>query len=481
MMAFVPGGNDNEQVTEERSSRWPGPVRWLADFVGQAEERPAPSRAARATDAAIAAGGTVAAVVVTVVHALQSGSSRLVYPQLPGYLFPKPPGYHVVQFGHGTSPAVWVLLGVGLTVAPLAFRRIYPISAFCVILAAVIATRAEASSITFAAVIFAAYSAVAYSEFRRLALFSVLAGGVIVTAAYPNTTPSVPERFTALLVLLPTVSVAIAIRIWRRRARESAERLRRAEAEHEAETRRAVALERARIASEMHDVVTHNVSVMVVQAGAARRVLDSSPDDAREALLAVEASGRTAMTELRHLLGLLAPAGEGDGDAAAPAVAEGAEDATLTPQPGMARIPALVKRLCEAGMPVELSVEAPAGTRRDLPPGVDLAAFRVVQEALTNVMKHAGAVRTTVRLEYRPRDLLITVCNDSPPPGSAPAAAAGSSGRGLIGLRERLAVYGGEIDAGPYLGGGWRVAARIPLEPAAGDLPVPPSFETAST
>ena len=133
-----------------------------------------------------------------------------------------------------------------------------------------------------------------------------------MTAAYPNTTPPVPARFTALLVLLPTVAVGMAIRVWRRRAGESAERLRLAQQEHEAQTRRAVALERARIASEMHDVVTHNVSVMVVQAGAARRVLDSSPGDAREALLAVEASGRTAMTELRHLLGLLAPSGEAE-------------------------------------------------------------------------------------------------------------------------------------------------------------------------
>ena len=125
--------------------------------------------------------------------------------------------------------------------------------------------------------IFAAYCAAAYSPFRRLALLSVLAAAIVVTAAYPDTAPPVPARFGALLVLLPTVAVGNAIRAWRRRAGESAERLRLAQAEHEAETRRAVQQERARIASEMHDVVTHNVSVMVVQAGAARRVLDSSP------------------------------------------------------------------------------------------------------------------------------------------------------------------------------------------------------------
>jgi signal transduction histidine kinase len=295
----------------------------------------------------------------------------------------------------------------------------------------------------------------------------VLAGAVVVTAAYPDTTPRVPERFTALLILLPTVSVGMAIRVWRGRARESAERLRQAEAQHEDEMRRAVEVERARIASEMHDVVTHHVSVMVVQAGAARRVLDSSPEDTREALLAVEASGRTAMTELRHLLGLLAPETT---DEANPA---------LTPQPGVDRIPALVERLRRAGMPVELAVEtggqAPGGTPPDLPPGVDLAAFRVVQEALTNVMKHVGPARTTVGLGYRPADLLITVSNDGPvgPP-------AGPGGRGLIGLGERIAVYGGELDAGPRPGGGWRVTARIPLDPPAGDLDGSSRFQAAS-
>jgi signal transduction histidine kinase len=226
---------------------------------------------------------------------------------------------------------------------------------------------------------------------------------------------------------------------------------------------------------------------MVVQAGAARRVLDSSPDDAREALLAVEASGRTAMTELRHLLGLLAPSGEaepGSADVAAPGGTSGpavpvqAGDAALTPQPGVARIPALLARVGETGMPVELTVDRPAGTPPALPPGVDLAAFRVVQEGLTNVMRHAGPVRTTVRLQYRPRNLLITVSDDGPPPDSAPAAAGpGSGGRGLIGLRERIAIYGGELDAGPRPGGGWRLTAKIPLQPAAGDLPVPPEFQ----
>ena len=460
-------------------------MRRLAGWLFLAEERPVLSRAARVTDAAIAVAGAIAAVVAVIVQSQQTGSRFFVNPWSGSeVILPGPPQ---------PWPSVWIVLGVALTVAPLAFRRVYPITTFWVILIAVIATSGHTTSITFAAVIFAAYCATAYSPFRRLALLSVLVAGIIVTAAYPNTSPPVPERFGALLVLLPTVAVGIAIRMWRRRAGESAERLRRAQVEHEAETRRAVALERARIASEMHDVVTHNVSVMVVQAGAARRVLDSSPEDAREALLAVEASGRTAMTELRNLLGLLAPSGDAESGPPEAAGAAGAPvpgGAVLAPQPGAERIPALMARVRKAGMPVELSVDGPG---RALPPGLDLAVYRVVQEGLTNVMKHAGQARTTVRLESRPRDLLITVSNDEPPPGSAeadtagpgvgprPEAGPGSGARGLIGLRERIAVYGGELDAGPRPGGGWRLAARIPLEPEAGYMLVPTEFQEAST
>jgi signal transduction histidine kinase len=457
--------------------------RRLAAFLGQKEPRPVPSPAARAVDAAIAAVATIVALVAAIKQ------FRTVNGPFGGVV---PGAVHVEPVWQPQAPlfgmSPWVLLGVALTTAPLAFRRTYPITAFWVILAAIIATSGSThTAITFAAVIVAAYCAVAYSPFRRLALVGVLVAAIVVTAAYPDTSPPVPARFGALLVLLPTAAVGIAIRVWRRRAGESAERLRRAEQEHEVQTRRAVQEERARIASEMHDVVTHNVSVMVVQAGAARRVLDSSPGDAREALLAVEASGRTAMTELRNLLGLLAPPGEAEPGVPVPG---DAVDAVLTPQPGVARLPALLARVCETGMPVELTVDAPAGTPPALPAGIDLAAYRVVQEALTNVMKHAGPVRTTVRLQYRPRDLLITVSDDGPPRDSAPAAAGpgagegagegagpGSGGRGLIGLRERIAVYGGELAAGPRPGGGWRLTARIPLEPAAGDLPVPPEFQ----
>ncbi len=467
-------------MAAERTGWRAASPRRLIAFLSQAEERPAVPAAGRAADAALAVAATVAAVVAVILQ-LRTTSG-------PVGIFVARPGFPVVELGHphGTWPTPVTLLGVVLTTAPLAFRRIYPITAFCVILAAVIGTTRYATAITFAAVIFAAYCAVAYSAFRRLALLSVLAAAVVVTAAYPNTTPPVPERFTALLVLLPTVAVGVAIRVWRRRAGESAERLRQAQAEHEAQTLRAVELERARIASEMHDVVTHNVSVMVVQAGAARRVLGSSPGAAREALLAVEASGRTAMTELRHLLGLLAPAGDAAPEVSGLEPAGG--EAVLSPQPDLGQVGSLVDRVRAAGLPAELSVVG----RRGLPPGLDLAAYRVVQEALTNVMKHAGQARTAVRIEYRPRELLIAVSDDGRPADSPPAAArpgqppGPGGGRGLIGLRERLAVYGGSLDAGPRPGGGWRLAVRVPLEPAADcasqpGLPGLPPFLAASS
>ena len=205
-------------------------------------------------------------------------------------------------------PSVAVLLAVALTAVPLAVRRRYPVAACCVIMAAVLASRNWTPPVTFATAIFAAYSAVVYSKYRQLAVGVVLTGAIIITMTFPNTLPRVSERYTGFLVVIPVVAAGIGMREWRRRASDSAARLRRAEAEHEAATRRAVEMERSRIASELHDVVTHNVSVMVVQAGAARQVLASSPGDAIQALLAVEASGRTAMAELRHLLGLLCPA-----------------------------------------------------------------------------------------------------------------------------------------------------------------------------
>lgn len=445
------------------------PAGGLAGRGRPAARRPVLWGMSDAGDLALAAAVTIAAIVAAALGVLyvQHFPHPFVNPSL-RHLPPPPRRSSRMLPLRGLA-----LIGVIATTAPLAFRRTYPTASFGVILVAFIADKSYTTAVTVAAVIFAAYSAVAYSRHRRTTLLALLAVAVVITVAYPDATAQVPERYTPLLVLLPTVAMGYLMRMWRRRAAESAERLRLAQAAHEAETRQAVETERARIASELHDVVTHSVSVMVVQAGAARRVLESAAGDthlaakavlARDALLAVEGSGRTAMTELRHLLGLLAPAG--DAPAAGSSRAAGAEADELSPQPGLDLVPALLDRVRAAGLKAELSV---SGAKRVLPPGLDLAAYRVVQESLTNVIKHAGAARTAVRLEYHQRELRIKVSDDGSAAGAsqAPGRSLGSGGRGLIGLRERIAVYRGKLDAGPRPGGGWQVSAMIPLEPSA--------------
>jgi signal transduction histidine kinase len=443
--------SDNEHV-----ARSPGE---LITAVRAVARRPALWGVSNAGDVVLAVAVTIAAVITAArgVLYVQHVPGAIVLPgatYLPG---PPPAEPHLL-----VVPS-WALVGVVATTAPLAFRRTYPTLALGVILAAFIATDNYATVITVGAAIFAAYCAVSYSRHRRMTLLALLAGAIVITVAYPQATTQVAERYTPLLVLLPALAVGNMTRMWRERAGDSAERLRLAQAAHEAETRHALETERARIASELHDVVTHNVSVMVVQAGAVRAVLDGSPGDAwpggearlaREAMLAIEASGRTAMVELRHLLGLLVPAEQDDG--------------ALRPQPGLDQLATLVDRVRAAGLEAELTV---TGIRRALSPGLDLAAYRVVQEALTNVIKHAGPAHTVIQVEYRPQELLITVADDGRPAGAGGArglpAPAGAGGRGLIGLRERIAVHHGALDTGPRPGGGWRVRASIPLEPAA--------------
>ncbi|WP_320669831.1 sensor histidine kinase [Patulibacter defluvii] len=213
-------------------------------------------------------------------------------------------------------------------------------------------------------------------------------------------------------------------------------------AEHERE--RARADERRRIAREMHDVIAHSVSVMVVQAGGARRILDRDPARAVEAAALVERTGREALGELRTLLGAI------DRTAAATAIAP--------PAPSLERVEELLERARAAGLPVRLERRGAAG---ELPAGVDLAAYRIVQEALTNVLRHAGPVATTVTVERAPDALVVDVRNG---PGRAPQAGLSRpGGHGLLGMGERAAVYGGRIEAGPTADGGFAVRARLPI------------------
>jgi signal transduction histidine kinase len=211
---------------------------------------------------------------------------------------------------------------------------------------------------------------------------------------------------------------------------------------------------------------------MIVQAGAARPVLAESPGEARTALLAVEASGRAAMTELRHLLGLLSPTDAPGTRTSLPSAANGPAPAELEPQPGLAQLPALVDRLTAAGLPIDLRVgELPP----ELSPGLDLTAFRVIQESLTNVIKHAGKPPTTVSLTYGDGRLVAQVTDTGRPILAAAPAVPPGAGRGLIGLRERIALYGGVLSAGPRSGGGWIVRACFPV-----DAPPPGQVSGAS-
>jgi signal transduction histidine kinase len=218
------------------------------------------------------------------------------------------------------------------------------------------------------------------------------------------------------------------------------ERAKRLERERAAEAARAVAEEQARIARELHDVIAHNLSVMVVQAAAADDVFDARPDRARDAIRNIEQTGRGALDELRQLLGDVR-----------------GEPAVYAPQPGLALVEELAAQVRGAGLDVDVTIE---GTPRRLPAALDLSAYRVIQEALTNTLKHARATRAEVVVRYRDGELDLLVRDDGIGSG---APSGNGAGHGLIGMRERLNVFGGSLEAGPDDGGGFVVSARFPL------------------
>jgi signal transduction histidine kinase len=246
------------------------------------------------------------------------------------------------------------------------------------------------------------------------------------------------------LILLVAWLVGDAARIRRLYTEKVVEHAQLVESEREERTRRAVLEERERIARELHDVVAHHVSVMVVQAGGGLTAIDRRPEEARTALTSIASTGRQALTEMRRMLGVLG-AGEPPG-----------------PMPSLERLDELVTQVRTAGLAVELSVE---GDRRPIDPGVELSAYRIIQEALTNSLKHAGGGRARVTLGYEPGDLVITV-DDERGPGQPPPVEAVHTGRGLVGMRERVAMLRGTMDAEPT-SSGFRVTARLPIDPAA--------------
>ncbi|WP_243725633.1 sensor histidine kinase [Actinomadura rubrisoli] len=336
----------------------------------------------------------------------------------------------------GAELACYLLLAV-MSALPLLVRRRYPLAALAAVVAAALAYHlgpALDPMFTFVSCVVAAYSAVMYSPYRLPAAAGAAAAALLLVADHETRVPELQSDLMVLLALIPIGLAANAIHTWKQRVREL-----------EASARLAVERERSRIAQELHDVVTHNVSVMVVQAGAARLMLREAPDKAETALLAVESGGRAAMTELRHVMDLLTM----DGDAA-----------DLAPRPTLDQAGELVDRVRSAGVSVELSV---TGTPVPLPEGVDLTAYRVVQESLTNAVKHAEGAEVKVLIEHHPRTLRLEVTDTG---GTVAPASHRGSGRGLIGLRERVVLFGGTLETGRRPSGGYRVRATLPLEDA---------------
>lgn len=336
---------------------------------------------------------------------------------------------------------------------PVALRRRYPAAAFAAVLVVgglqvLLLPRPTASDLS---VVVLLYTLAAYRP-RRLSvpgLIVCLAGSVLAIARWAP-----PGYFDSVQALTGVAAVFCAPALtawllgdlmhWRRgyyRALE--ERADRLERERDAQAQIAAAAERARITRELHDVVAHNVSVMVVQADGAGYALDRSPEQTRAALEAIARTGRQALAEMRSLLGVLRSA---DGD-----------DASLTPQPGIEQLAGLLEQARATGLPVSFAVE---GVPRALSAGVALAAYRVVQESLTNARKHGGPMVTAaVTLRFCEDQLVVKVTDD----GKGRAAAAGDDpGHGLVGMRERVEATGGTVVTGPRPDGGWRVLATLP-------------------
>ena len=285
-----------------------------------------------------------------------------------------------------------------------------------------------------AALVVAAYTAAAHLPRRAVATFAIPIG--MVAAISLQLDEDIHTNWVELLVGA-TFSVLLPILIGRiafnRRARIAREQ-ERAAAD-------AVAAERTRIARELHDVVAHAIGVMVVQAGAARSVVDRDPTAAKEAIGRVEETGRVGLGEMRRLIGVLT---------------EDGSKAALAPQPGLADLDELVATMRAAGLPVEV---VRAGEARTLPAGVDLTSYRVIQEALTNVLKHAGRANAVVSIRYEEDELHLEIADD----GLGDVSTSGT-GHGLVGMRERVGIFGGHIETGPRPGGGYVVLATIPID-----------------
>ena len=337
---------------------------------------------------------------------------------------------------------------VGIAVS-FVWRRSHPLPVAAVTLGGllVMATWLTQPPDMFAAVLalVSASYAVGRHERGRRSIYGAVAGGLAVTTLAIIFDPNDIFFPVTFFWIVPWLA-GRTIRNQTMLARELAEKAESAQHARQADERRAIALERSRIARELHDVLAHNLSVMVVQASAARRVLDKDPVKAVEAAALIERTGREALAEIRHLFG---PIRRGEGEA-------------LSGPQSIARVEELARRARAAGLKVELRTN---GNPVELPAGIDLAAYRIVQEALTNAIKHAGSARARVTVSYEPNEVVLSIEDDGEGPRDGEALGETGGGHGLVGMRERAALYGGIVDAGRRRGGGFAVHARLPTRP----------------
>ena len=337
---------------------------------------------------------------------------------------------------------------------PVAFRRLAPLPAITmsvvVSLPYVLAYGAGNSLAGAVTLLLLVYSVGRHLEGRGLRAGTAMGLLMIVELGIGGRLATLEDWIYVLLIYGAALVFGVALRAQVERSISLALAADRAQREQGATAQAAVHEERARIARELHDVVAHNVGLIVLQAGGARSVLGTDPDRARIALQQVEETGRQTLAEMRHLVGILRVDENGD----------------RQPLPRLERLPVLVDEARTAGLAVELEVEGPPV---DLPAGLELAAYRLIQEALTNVRKHAPTSRAKVRLCYEPDRLRIEVSDDGGPSDAVRDSARNASGlgHGLIGMRERVQMYDGRMQAGPMPGGGFRVEAVLPLSVAA--------------
>jgi signal transduction histidine kinase len=330
--------------------------------------------------------------------------------------------------------------------ATLSARRLAPLVALVTGVGVIVLSNQTGWPLADTATFLFGFAVALYSTGRYTDGRAAVIGALVVAAAWPLAViePGEPfsladSAFIAIFIAGPWVGGRV---VRRRQQREHGLQARASalERERDAKAREAVVAERARIARELHDVVGHAVSVMLLQARGGRRMLASDPDETRRALDAIDHAGEQALVEMRRLLGVLR---------------DTEDEPELAPRPSLARIDDLIAQLTGTGLPIQLTVE---GEPVELPPGIDVSAYRIVQKALTNTLKHAGPAQASVIVRYGYDELELEVLDDGP--GTANG---GGSGHGLAGLRERVSIYGGELQAGRRPGGGYALRARLPL------------------